>query len=255
MKLRLLTVNIHKGFSPLNRRFVLPRLKEAVRAASADIIFLQEVVGENIKKAAKRPDWPAQAQHEYIAEGVGLGHIYGKNAVYTAGHHGNAILSRFPILISEKLDISTNSLEKRGLLYGMLKAPERDHHALHCVCVHFGLFARSRRKQFAMLRKYIQEMIPVSAPVIVAGDFNEWRKNRKDELETLLQMRDAGLEAFGKKLRTFPALKPIFPLDRIYLRGFRVLKAEILREGIWNNLSDHAAFFAEVETIRGKDRG
>lgn len=257
MKLRLLTINIHKGFSPLNRRFVLPRLKEAIHAEAADIVFLQEVVGENIKKAARHRDWPAKAQHEYIADGVGLGHIYGKNAAYTSGHHGNAILSRYPILICEKVDISTNRFEKRGLLYGMIKLPE-NRHALHCVCVHLGLLARSRRKQFVKMREYIQERIPPGAPVIVAGDFNEWRKNRKDELETGLQMRDAGLAAFGKKLRTFPSLLPVFPLDRIYLRGMKVLKAQILREGMWKNLSDHAAFLAEVEYVPhggGQDRG
>jgi endonuclease/exonuclease/phosphatase family metal-dependent hydrolase len=245
MKLRLLTMNVHKGFSALGRRFVLPRLKQAIHTADADIVFLQEVVGENIKKAAKHPEWPAQAQHEYIAEGSALAHIYGKNAVYAAGHHGNAILSRYPMEVFERVDVSTNRFEQRGILYCLLKPPRGP--ALHCVCVHLGLFARSRRKQFRLLRSYIEEHVPAGAPLIVAGDFNEWRKGKKDELETGLGMTDAGLAVSGRKVRTFPALLPVFPLDRVYLRGLKAVSARILHTGIWKNLSDHAAFCAEAE--------
>lgn len=35
----VLTVNTHKGFTALNRRFILPELREAVRSVSADVVF------------------------------------------------------------------------------------------------------------------------------------------------------------------------------------------------------------------------
>ena len=38
--LKVLTINTHKGFTTFNRRFILPELREAVRATSADIVFL-----------------------------------------------------------------------------------------------------------------------------------------------------------------------------------------------------------------------
>jgi len=41
--LTVLTLNVHKGFTPFNRRFILPELREAVRATGADLVFLQEV--------------------------------------------------------------------------------------------------------------------------------------------------------------------------------------------------------------------
>ena len=212
----------------------------------ADIVFIQEVVGQNLRRAGRYFGLPPKPQHEYMAERSGFSHAYGKNAVYTAGHHGNAILSRFPILHSEKVDISTNRVEHRGLLYARVALPENKP-PLHCVCVHLGLLSASRRKQFAKIREYILRVVPDTEPVIVAGDFNEWRKNRKDELETRLSMRDAGLELYGHKLRTFPSVMPVFPLDRIYLRGFKVLKARVLNKGAWKDISDHAAFFAEAE--------
>ncbi|MBI5744412.1 MAG: endonuclease/exonuclease/phosphatase family protein [Elusimicrobia bacterium] len=245
MKLRVLTINLHKGFSPLNRRFVLPQLRACVHSATADIIFLQEVVGENLKKAARHKEWPAKAQHEYLAEPSGFEHVYGKNAVYSYGHHGNAILSRFPILFFDRADISTNRLEKRGMLYARLKLPGDG--AVNCICVHLGLLARSRDKQLRKVREYIQKFVPPGEPLIVAGDFNEWRRNKADELETRLLMKDAGLAVYGHKLKTFPSVLPVFPLDRIYLRGFKALKARVLRKGVCGRLSDHAGFLAKVE--------
>ena len=44
-QLRIITVNTHKGFTPLNRRFILPELRDAVRTLGADLVFLQEVLG------------------------------------------------------------------------------------------------------------------------------------------------------------------------------------------------------------------
>lgn len=249
MKLRLLTINLHKGFSPLNKRFILPQLSRCIHSTSADVIFMQEVVGENLRKAAKHKDWPAKPQHEYIAGEAGFDHVYGKNAVYTFGHHGNAIVSRYPILFFEQLDISTNRLEKRGMLYAKLKLPGRGG-GLHCVCIHLSLLHRSRSKQFRKLREYIQKMVPEDEPLIVAGDFNEWRRGKKDELETRLFMKDAGLELYGRKLRTFPSVLPVFPLDRIYLRGFKALSASVVHKGCCARLSDHAGFFAEAERLQ-----
>ncbi len=246
MKLTFLTINAHKGFSALNRRFALPELREAVYAAGADIVFMQEVVGQSLHHAKRYFGWPEKPQHEYMAELSGFHHAYGRNAAYTTGHHGNAILSRFPILRSEKVDISTNRLEKRGLLYARIKLPE-EKPPLHCVCVHLGLLCVSRAKQFRKIRDFILREVPDGEPVIVAGDFNEWRKRRHDLLETELMMKDAGLSLHGRKLRTFPAALPALPLDRVYLRGFRVLKAQVLSKGLWKDLSDHAAFLAEAE--------
>lgn len=246
MKLSFLTINAHKGFSHLNRRFALPELRECVHDSGADIVFMQEVVGQNLRHAERYFGWPVKPQHEFMTEVSGFNHAYGKNVVYTAGHHGNAILTRFPILHSERVDISTNRVEKRGLLYAKIQLPD-DKPPLHCVCVHLGLLRRSRVKQFARICEFVKCVVPDHEPVIVAGDFNEWRKGKKDELETCLLLKDAGLSLHGRKLRTFPSAMPVFPLDRIYLRGFKVLKAHVLNKGPWKDVSDHAAFQAEAE--------
>jgi endonuclease/exonuclease/phosphatase family metal-dependent hydrolase len=246
LKLRIVTFNIHKGFSWGNRRFVLHRLREAIRSVEADIVFLQEVVGKNSAQAQKHPTWPDQGQHEFLADSVGNYFAYGKNAFYPDGHHGNAILSKFPFLGSEQIDTSTNSFEQRGFLYCAVIIPDRPQ-PLHCLCIHQGLFAVSRRKQLRIQSDYISRRIPRDAPVIMAGDFNDWHGQDVDDFALLLGMKDAAIEANGRKARTFPARIPFLPLDRIYIRGLTAKNSTILYRGIWKKLSDHAALFIESE--------
>ncbi|MDD5672713.1 MAG: endonuclease/exonuclease/phosphatase family protein [Chitinivibrionales bacterium] len=246
LNLRIVTINIHKGFSWSNRRFVLHRLREAIRSTEADIVFLQEVAGENSSHAQKHPTWPDQAQHEFLADSVWSYFAYGKNAFYPNGHHGNAVLSKFPILRSEQIDSSTNRIEQRGFLYCGIKVP--NHRALlHCLCIHQGLFAVSRRKQLRMQADYINRHIPRDAPLIMAGDFNDWRGRGVSDFASLLGLSDAAVAVNGRRARTFPARIPMLPLDRIYIRGLTAKKAATYYRGVWRKLSDHASLIIESE--------
>jgi endonuclease/exonuclease/phosphatase family metal-dependent hydrolase len=245
-KLRIVTINIHKGFSWGNRRFILHRLREALRSVNADIVFLQEVVGENLARAAKYRNWPAQSQHAFLADSVWEYSSYGKNAFYPDGHHGNAVLSKFPILHSERIDISTNSFEQRGFLYCAVTIPGRAN-PLHCLCIHLGLFAASRRKQLRMQADYINSHIPREAPIIMAGDFNDWRGRGVDDFGLLIGMKNSSIEVTGKLAHTFPARIPFLPLDRIYVRGLTAKTSTTFYQGVWKRLSDHAALFVEGE--------
>ena len=92
-RLRVLTVNTHKGFTAFNRRFILPELREAVRSTAADLVFLQEVVGEHDRNSSRYNNWPPTSQYEFLADSMWNDFAYGRNAVYTDGHHGNALLS------------------------------------------------------------------------------------------------------------------------------------------------------------------
>lgn len=214
----------------------------------ADIVFLQEVVGNNDRHSRRHADWPKGPQHEFLAEQHWPVSAYGKNAVYEHGHHGNAILSTFPILNCEQVNISTNRIEQRGLLHAEIAVPGSDE-ALHCVCVHLGLFARSRKKQIDLVKERIAAMVPRSAPLIVAGDFNDWRRRAGDPLHEI-ELREVFETLGGNPARSFPARMPILHLDRIYVRGLDVLDARVHRGGDWAKLSDHAALEAHLAIKR-----
>jgi endonuclease/exonuclease/phosphatase family metal-dependent hydrolase len=87
------------------------------------MVFLQEVQGLHERPRRAPRDWPEQPQHEFLAEGVWPHTAYGGNAIYDHGHHGNAILSRFPILASHNQDISEHRFERRGLLHTEIAVP------------------------------------------------------------------------------------------------------------------------------------
>ncbi|MCE1171759.1 MAG: endonuclease/exonuclease/phosphatase family protein [Azovibrio sp.] len=239
--LHIATYNIHKGFSQFNRRMMVHELRERLRNLSPDIVFLQEVQGLHMGHAHRHPDWPRDAQHRFLAEDVWPATAYGENMVYDHGHHGNAILSRFPILDSHNQDVTHLKFERRGLLHCRIALP--DGRPLHCVCVHLSLFGRSRRRQMEELSSYLERIAPPGTPLVIAGDFNDWRNRAAAHLAERLGLE----EVFGQRpVRSFPAALPLFRLDRIYVRGLQVREAQVHFGPPWSALSDHAALSARL---------
>lgn len=242
-RLRVLSYNIHKGFSANNQKFVLKRMKESIELVHADLVFLQEVLGHHQGHASKIEDWPTVSQFEYLADRIWPHTAYGKNAVYSEGHHGNAILSKYPIQSWENLNISTNLLENRGLLHATLLLPHR--RLFHVICLHLGLFESSRRAQVKSLCERIDSQVPGADPLIIAGDFNDWRERATPTLKSRLGLEEVFQTLHGGHARSFPSWLPALSLDRIYFRALRPVAAEILSDGIWSELSDHVAIYAE----------
>ena len=164
---------------------------------------------------------------------------------YPAGHHGNALLSKFPITHSQNHDVSTYTQEKRGLLHCVIEQPGRAR-PLHTICVHLGLFERHRRQQLDMLTELIEREVPQDAPLLVAGDFNDWRQYAHRKLERDAGLREVFISASGRAARTFPVRFPILRLDRIYVRNLEAAQPRVLTCAPWTRLSDHAPLQIEV---------
>lgn len=247
--LRVLSYNIHKGFSSRNSAFVLREIKEAIREVQADLVFLQEVLGHHDEHARTFPELADVSQFEFLADEIWPHFAYGRNAVYDAGHHGNAILSKYPIKAWSNLDISTNRFEQRGLLHAVVQPPTAP--PVHCLCVHFGLFQRGRVQQVAQLAKRIDAEVRSDEPLVVAGDFNDWSERATQVLASEAGLQEAFHHRDGTHGRTFPSFFPFLSLDRVYFRGLTLLEAQVLSGEPWHRLSDHSpisAHFALPET-------
>lgn len=243
-KLKVLTVNTHKGFNWLNRRFILHELREALRGANPDLVFLQEVLGEHRRFANKyTATWPDASQYEFLADQIWSSHAYGRNAVYPHGHHGNAVLSRYPIDHWHNHDISLNGFERRGLLYCHFNANGA---RVHAICVHLSLRESHRTIQLNQLSDLVNSL-PKDESVIVAGDFNDWRQKAHEILYRKSQLVEVFRQSTGKPARTFPAAIPILRLDRIYLRKCTPYRLETLPREPWSKLSDHKPLLIEVD--------
>ena len=249
--LRVVTLNIHKGLSTFNRRMVIHELREGLNALQPDLVFLQEVAGLNQRHALRYASWPGEGQHEFLAGGE-LEHAYGRNRVHQHGHYGNALLSRFPIVSHENEDISDHRFERRGLLHTVVSVPGWKRN-LHCLCVHLSLHERGRRRQLDAIAARLEALADKRLPIIVAGDFNDWRQRASSVLGESLGMTEVSVAAGGGHSRTFPSMLPLFRLDRIYVRGFKVLRSRVHRGPPWSLLSDHLAVSAEL--ARASERG
>lgn len=240
--LRVLTLNMHKGFTFFNRSFVLHELRDAVREVSADIVFLQEVHGSHTEHPLRYQKWPSTSQYEFLADSIWPEFSYGPNAVYPHGDHGNALLSKFPILRYQNVDVSLGKIEQRGLLHTVLNVPGHDE--IHTICLHLGLRENHRRQQLLFLCQLI-ESIPQGAPLIIAGDFNDWRK-RADDILKAYGMEEVFNNTLGRNAKSFPARLPLLSLDRIYLKNAKPKHPKVLTNRPWSHLSDHAPLIVEV---------
>jgi endonuclease/exonuclease/phosphatase family metal-dependent hydrolase len=245
LSIRVLTVNTHKGFAFLSGKFVLHELREAVRAVGADVVFLQEVQGTHSGHSERFVTWPQAPHYEFLADEIWADFAYGRNAVYPRGHHGNALLSKFPIVEYENRDISIAGHEARGLLHCTLRIPGREL-MLHAICVHLGLREAHRRAQLDLLSEIIGDHVPDGSPLLVAGDFNDWRRRAHRILERCVGLREVFVHAHGRAAKTFPAHFPLLQLDRIYVRDTRAHAPLALPRRPWSWLSDHAPLAAEI---------
>jgi len=191
---KVLTVNVHKGFTTFNRRFILHELRDAVRTVEPDLVFLQEVLGTHHRHASRFANFPQVPHYEFLADTIWHQHAYGRNAVYDNGDHGNALLSKFPITHYENHDISISGPERRGMLHCVLQPPGH-HLPVHAICVHLGLQESHRQKQLQRVAALVRSL-PVNEPVVLAGDFNDWRQRAHGVLQ-----RDAGMQEVFVELR------------------------------------------------------
>lgn len=279
--IRVVSYNIHKGKSATGGRESLPDLRLGLYGLAPDLVFLQEVQGRNDLYGS------LDAQHESLAAALAMNTAYGCNAVRQHTDHGNALLSRFPILQYENQDISDHRLEQRGLLHAIIDVGGRP---VHCIVVHLGLFKGGRTRQTQALLDRIKRIVPEQEPLLIAGDFNDWdnrlapifveqlglyevfsfspqgAEDRRFRLRTpmswlkgsrglqlpdqagsVIELGANGAARMTLPPRTFPAIFPWFRLDRIYQRGFAVRNARVLQGAPWKQISDHAPILTELE--------
>ena len=245
--LRVATYNIHKGVRGMGprKRLEIHNLGLGIEALDADLVCLQEVRLHHQRDARHFQrtllGWPDGGQADFLApEGYEV--AYRTNATTRHGEHGNALLSRWPIGDIGHHDVSDHRFEQRGLLH----VPVLWHGVeVHAVVAHLGLIHASRVRQIDRLAAFIANEVPAGAPLLVAGDFNDWGERLDGPMSTAgLQRARAGSE---RAQRTFPSAVPLFALDRVYTRGLACLSATVPRSSGWARMSDHLPLLVELQ--------
>ena len=244
--LRVATYNIHKGVRGVGvrKRLEIHNLGLAIEALDADLVALQEVRLYHQRDALRFErtllGWPEQGQAEFLApEGYEV--AYRSNAVTRQGEHGNALLARWPIGDVGHHDVSDHPFEQRGLLHVPVLWQGTE---VHAVVAHFGLIHSSRVRQVERLHQFLRAHVPPGAPLLVAGDFNDWGERLDAPMRAIGLARASAGGPTAQ--RTFPARVPVFALDRVYVRGMHCVGSSVPRGVAWARMSDHLPLLVEL---------
>jgi endonuclease/exonuclease/phosphatase family metal-dependent hydrolase len=218
--MRLLTWNLHAGHGGR-------AAAQAAAIAGADVAMLQEVVEGPGHADILAAAWP----HGAFARARGrLG----------GGAQGNLLLARQPITLWTAHDISNHALERRVALHAVLGS------GVHLIGLHLDLSGTGRNRQLARVAEIIARDVPRAAPLILAGDCNDW-SHVLDRALVQHGFHEAHRAVHGRVARTWPARAPLLGLDRIYVRGFDMQDAGRLDGG---GRSDHHGVWADLEVSR-----
>lgn len=236
MHFRLVTYNIHKGIGGVDRRYRPERVIEVLAHCRADIILLQEV-DDGVPRSRRH------RQVDSLGDALELPYrTYQRNVALTEGHYGNAILSRFPLLDEHHLELTIPPRKRRRGLAVHCRLPVDGHtRSVLVFNFHLGLAAFERRMQ---LRRFLASDIlrrtHRNTAVVAAGDMNDVWGNLGRQI-----MEPAGFRTTGA-MKTFPAILPMRPLDRIYFRGgIDLERGFVSRTQVARQASDHLPLLAE----------
>ena len=239
MRFRVVTYNIHKGIGGVDRRYRLERVIETLNHLEADIVCLQEV-----DEGVPRSNHDEQAQ--MLSEALALPHIaFQRNVKLKQGSYGNAILSRFPLRDVTHVDLTVPLKKRRRALLAHCRVQVEGHRrTLLVASLHLGLAGFERQMQ---LRRLLQHSLLAHAisrsSIVIGGDYNDvWGRLGKRV------MSPAGYHSVSRSTRTFPAVLPIRPLDRIFYRGPLHLHHVFAGHSkIARQASDHLPLIADFE--------
>ena len=216
--LRIATWNIHAGVGR-DRRYDPGRIIAVLLELRADIIALQEVAS-----LAAHGEFLGQ-----IRSALAVHVVTGRTLTRHAADYGNALLTRFPIMESGNIDLTVGTLEPRGAIDARLDV---DGHELRVLSTHLGLRPAERRKQVRRILSALDA--DAQSPVILMGDVNEWYLWGRPVRWLRAHFRAAPAPA------TFPAQRPVFALDRIWVRPARCLRdVTVHRSALAHVASDH----------------
>lgn len=224
--LTVATYNIHSAVGT-DGRFDPHRIAGVLTEMGADVIALQEVPLGGSRYGDILP---------LLQQATGFHAVEGAVRDTPRSRYGNAVLSRYPVKATRRLDLSFGSRESRGALDADIDV---NGNPLRIVATHLGLRPAERRDQIERLLKVFDTE---RMPVILMGDINEWFVWGRC-LRRLVTHFDA-----VPTMRTFPSRYPMFALDRIWISPrHRLLRIKVHATPLARKASDHLPLIAHID--------
>ena len=225
--LRVVSYNVHACIGR-DAHFRPDRIGDVLAALDADVVGIQELEDRVFL---------GHPVSQYLAERLGMHAYPGMTLRRGRNHYGNLLLTRTAATAIYEHDLSVSGCEPRGAIEAFIPFHGRQ---LRVIVTHLGLRALERGRQIGKLTDLLDGR---DADVtVVAADFNEWRP--ASGLHRRLRQR------FGRtpRPRSFPAARPVLPLDCIYTAPPACLDdVRAVRNGDTTTASDHLPVVAELD--------
>jgi len=232
LELTFASYNIHKGVG-LDRRRDPERIMAVLHEIDADIVALQEVDRRFGRRAAVLPLHTIREHGRYQ-----LAQLAGRPD--SMGWHGNALLVRAGIDILGTEAVALPTLEPRGAVCVDLAVAGR---AFRVAGMHLDLSGLRRRQQLRAVQAHLAAC-EGDPPAVLMGDFNQWAPTAG-----ALRALGSGWRVLATG-RSFPARRPLAPLDRIVVTaGWDCLAAGVHHSSLAAVASDHLPVTARLRLI------
>lgn len=218
MRFSAMTYNIRHCRGNIGERAIdTARIADALVAENADIVGLQEVYRRGFERASFR-------QAKRIAAAAGYPYVRYVHAATRLGYsHGNALLTRFPIVWSRVVELDGGArrregklVERRVALQALLNVPDGEGGARQVMVLvtHLG---HDEQGQTASIARLVELVGQSDHPTIVLGDFN-LRPESARLAPLLANVVDVAVAADAPH-PTYPSRKPKVRIDYILSSG------------------------------------
>src|SRR5690606_21695956 len=219
----------------------LHRILEIIKDSKASIVALNEVD----RHYGARSDYEDQVKS--LADALDMHYVYQPTTTEppnTASgnrprEHGHALLSKYPIVESEKRDFSIGDSYGRGILRAKLDV---DGQHLQVYVTHWGLTEAAR---FNHVKETAMFMNDYPGKSVLIGDLNA----TPDE-HSIIALKSRLIDATEDDAYTFNAETPIKKIDYIFVsRNMDVSRGEVIN----TTVSDHRPIVADINLDKEVD--
>ena len=222
--LKLVSYNIRKAIG-LDRRRDPGRILDVLNQIDADVVVLQEADRRLGPRPTALPRQLIEDNTDLVPAPLAANDV-------SLGWHGNAILVRKGLALSDPKRIDLPGLEPRGAVSVVVGG------GLRIAGVHLGLMRRHRHGQLRAVRAALAQC---ANPTAVLGDFNEWSPHAGlEEFHGDFEMHAPGL--------SYHASRPMAALDRIGLSsGIAFRDGGVHETKLAKVASDHLPVWVEIQ--------
>jgi len=232
--IRVMTFNIMHG-ATLNNDFDLDRIAKIIKDAKPHLVALQEI--DNKTQRVNGMDLAAE-----MGARTHLFSVFGKAMRYDGGEYGVAILSAFPVIDVQNVNLPfSRGKEPRTALAVLVKLPGGD--TIRFISTHLD-HTRLMSDRMAQVKKIDAVLGKDLMPSILAGDLNA-----QPESESIQLLRKNWQMSLEPGTPTHSSKKPTKQIDYIMYRPanrWKKLSAKVIADSV---ASDHRPIFVELKFL------